>query len=412
MRVDGALRSNGDVRLNAGGDYRQAGQVASADGALSLNAGRDVSLDTDAALQAGGPLQINAGGALRLAGTVLSLADLTLQAARDAVVSGQLHANGALSLTSGGAAQFSEQADLQSNQAMGITAGSDILLAGSAQTNAGLALHAGRQVQIDGAAYAYGGALSLDAGNGMILGNDSKTQGQSVVLRANDDIYALGQVVSESGISVKAGRDILLGGLANAFSDINLNAGGALNAGAPVQWSAGGILTASASGNMALAGALRGDLGLQAQAGGAIDVQGLLASAKGSVGVTAGAGLSVASQGSIWAGGPLQLKSDADLQVAGALSALSNLAVQTAGNAAITGKLYADGVLRLLAGASLHTGSSAQMQSGGDMTLRAQGMRLAGVALSDGAMTLDAAGDLRVDGSTLAYGGALTATGG
>ncbi|MGE8636241.1 MAG: hemagglutinin repeat-containing protein, partial [Achromobacter piechaudii] len=52
------------------------------------------------------------------------------------------------------------------------------------------------------------------------------------------------------------------------------------------------------------------------------------------------------------------------------------------------------------------------MQSGGDMTLRAQGMRLAGAALSDGAMTLDAAGDLRVDGSTLAYGGALTATGG
>lgn len=412
MRVDGALRSNGAVRLNAGGDYRQTGQVASASGALSLNAGRDVSLDTDAALQAGGPLQINAGGALRLAGTVLSLADLTLQAARDAVVSGQLHANGALSLTSVGDTRISEQADLQSNQAMAITAGSDILLAGSAQTNAGLALHAGRQVQIDGAAHAYGGALSLDAGNGMILGNDSKAQGRSVVLRANDDIYALGQVVSESGISVKAGRDILLGGLANAFSDINLNAGGALNAGAPVQWSAGGILTASASGNMALAGALRGDLGLQAQAGGAIDVQGLLASATGSVGVTAGAGLSVASQGSIWAGGPLQLKSDADLQVAGVLSTLSDLAVQTAGNAAITGKLYADGVLRLLAGASLDTGSSAQMQSGGDMTLRAQGMRLAGVALSDGAMTLDAAGDLRVDGSALAYGGALTATGG
>lgn len=414
MRMDGALRSNGNVRLDAGGAYRQTGQATSAGGSLALKAAGDVWLGKTAVLQAAGPLRMDGGGALNVAGTISSLADLTLQAARDAAISGQLHAKGGLTLTAKRALHVDKRADLQSNQALNITAGSDLLLAGSAQSNTSLNLTAGKQVQVDGAAYAYGGALELNAGAGLAAGGGSTLQGERIVAKAGADLIADGQWAARTGITLTADGDVTLQGRASAGEDVHVGSGGMLRSGAQAAWNAGGTLTALAANGMALAGVLRGDRGVVAKAHGAFDLQGLLASAAGAIGLDAGCDLSVGPQASVLASGNLAMNAGANARLAGVLNTLSDLAVTAAANAAIMEKaqLYAEGAMRLQAGALLAASRGSQMQSGRNMALTARDVTLSGNALSEGSLALKAARDLRVDGSVLADGGALTATSG
>ena len=64
------------------------------------------------------------------------------------------------------------------------------------------------------------------------------------------------------------------------------------------------------------------------------------------------------------------------------------------------------------AGGELSTTAGARLQSGQAMGIRAgEGVTLAGSALSDTSLSIDAARELRLDGSALAYGGTLRLAG-
>lgn len=113
--------------------------------------------------------------------------------------------------------------------------------------------------------------------------------------------------------------------------------------------------------------------------------------------------------GKALAGGTLQGQSGGALTVDGTLFGQHGLALASARGASIDGQLQSGDALSLQADDGIRTGKTAQLQSSGNMTLRTgQDANLAGAALSDGAMSVDAARDVRLDGSAFAYGGELS----
>ena len=89
---------------------------------------------------------------------------------------------------------------------MGIRAGEGVTLAGSALSDTSLSIDAARELRLDGSALAYGGTLRL-AGNDVLLGATSKTQGRGIDITATRDLRASGSSVSAGAAQLKAGRD-------------------------------------------------------------------------------------------------------------------------------------------------------------------------------------------------------------
>lgn len=408
ISLSGSLRSNLGIEVNAAGKLDITGAAEAVRGALNLSSGSDLSIGASGRVQAAGPLALRAGGALNVAGTASSAAGLTAQAARDATVDGKLLAGGPLSLKAFGKIVASAEAHLQSEAAMTLQAGQDLLLAGEAQANASITLDAGVDLRIDGVARAYDGALALNAGKALRLGEASRTQGEGISATARSDLYAAGTMGSRGGIELTAGRDIQVDSSAQASGDASLVAARDLSMGKAAQWEAEGASRAEAGNAMRLSGAWRGNGDMTLAALGALTVDGALTASVGGLDLSAGGDLSVGALARMAAAGPLRAKTDGDLLVAGTVSSLKALTLQAARNASISNQLYAAGALEVQAGQSLSTTSGSHLQSDGAMALNAgRDLTLAGTALSQRGMALAAARDLRVEGNALADGGTL-----
>jgi filamentous hemagglutinin len=408
IKLAGSLRSNLGIEVNALGKLDITGAAEAVRGALNLSSGSDLSIGASGRVQAAGPLALRAGGALNVAGTASSLAGLTAQAARDATVEGKLLAGGPLSLKAFGKIVASAEAHLQSEAAMTLQAGQDLLLAGEAQANAGITLDAGQDLRIDGTARAYDGALALNAGKTLRLGEASRTQGEGISAQAGSDLYAAGTMGSRGGIELAAGGDARVDSTALATGDVSLVAARDLSMGKAAQWEAEGASRAVAGNDMRLSGAWRGNGDMTLAAVGALTVDGALTASVGGLDLSAGGDLSVGALARMAAAGPARAKTDGDLHVAGKVSSLKALTLQAARNASISNQLYAAGTLDVTAGQSLTAASGSHLQSDGAMALNAgQDLTVAGTALSERGMALAAAHDLRVEGNALAYGGTL-----
>jgi filamentous hemagglutinin len=408
ISLSGSLRSNLGTEVNAAGKLDITGAAEAVRGALNLSSGSDLSIGASGRAQAAGPLALRAGGALNVAGTASSAAGLTAQAARDATVDGKLLAGGPLSLKAFGKIVASSEAHLQSEAAMTLQAGQDLLLAGEVLADAGITLDAGVDLRIDGVARAYDGALALNAGKALRLGEASRTQGEGISATAGSDLYAAGTMGSRGGIELTAGRDIQVDSSAQASGDASLVAARDLSMGKAAQWEAEGASRAEAGNAMRLSGAWRGNGDMTLAALGTLTVDGALTASVGGLDLSAGGDLSVGALARMAAAGPLRAKTDGDLLVAGTVSSLKALTLQAARNASISNQLYAAGALEVQAGQSLSTASGSHLQSDGAMALNAgRDLTLAGTALSQRGMALAAARDLRVEGNALADGGTL-----
>ena len=407
IALAGSLSGNQGVDMRAAGPLAISGAVGAAAGELALASGGDLSVSGSA--QAGGPVRLDTQGALNVAGTVSSLAGLTAQAARDAAVDGKLLAGGSLLLEAIGQVAAGADSRLQSDGAMQLRAGQNMLIAGVAQTNAGLTLGAGRDLRVDGAALAYGGQLSMNADNDLRLTNASRTQGEGVSARADGDLQADGAMAARGDIALTAGRDAQLGGKTVATNDVTLKGGRNLAIAQGAQLEAERSAQIQAGQDAALAGAVRTNQGIRIDAAGKLRLDGEASSVAGAIDLLAGGDLSVGAQGKAYAGGALRGASGGALSVAGELAGQGALTFVSVGSATVDGKLLSGDALSLRAGTDLHTGQAAQLQSSKGMTLSAgQDASLAGVALSDGGIAIDAKHELRVDGSALAYGGGLS----
>ncbi|WP_175214079.1 hemagglutinin repeat-containing protein [Achromobacter aegrifaciens] len=406
VALSGSLLSNQGTELRAGGALDVSGTAGAASGALTLASDGDMTVGGSA--QSGGPLSMVAKGALNVAGTVSSLAGLTAQAGTDASVTGKLLAGGPLLLEAIGQLQAGADARLQSEGAMALRAGQDLVLAGEAETNKGLTLDAGRDVKVDGAALAYGGQLAMNAGKDLRLGDASRTQGVGVEARAMGDLLAGGVMAARGDILLNAGRDARIDSKAAATGNTSLIAVRDLAMGKTAQWDAEGASRAQAGQDMTLAGVWRGNGDMNVDAAGKLSVDGTLAASAGGLSLNAGGDLSMGDMARVAAKGAVNVTTLGDLRVAGALSSLDALTLQAARNAAVAGQVYAARGLDLKAGQALTAAGGSHLQSDASMTLAAgQDLTLAGTALAEGRMSLDASRDLRVDGNALAYGGAL-----
>jgi len=406
VALSGSLLSNQGTELRAGGALDLSGTAGAASGALALTSDGDITVGGSA--QAGGPLSMVAKGALNVAGTVSSLAGLTAQAGTDATVTGKLLAGGPLLLEAIEQLQAGADARLQSEGAVALRAGQDLVLAGEAQANKGVTLGAGRDLRLDGAALAYGGQLAMKAGKALRLGDASRTQGVVVEARAMGDLLAGGAMAARGDILLSAGRDARIDSKAAATGNASLIAARDLVMGKTAQWDAEGASRAQAGQDMTLAGAWRGNGDMRLDALGKLSVDGTLATSAGGLSLNASGDLSMGELARVAAKGAINVTTLGDLRVAGVLSSLDGLTLQAARNAAVAGQVYAASGLDLKAGQTLTAAGGSHLQSDASMTLAAgQDLNLAGTALAEGGMSLDASRDLRVDGNALAYGGAL-----
>ncbi len=392
LDAKGGLSSTSALRVDAVGTIDAGAATLAAGGVLHLDA--DKVLQSAAGRIAGSVVTIRASGSQTLAGAVSAVGDAAL-------LSGAIDLTG--SLRTGGTARLSATADL----AIGGQIGAD-----------GALILSARDLALSGIAEARG-TLTLDARTLRIAGTAST---------------ATDATVSATGAVEIAGTVSALGNLRLDAEGVRQGAGGRI---------AGGALAIQTRAGQTLAGAVSatGDATLL---GGAIDLTGSLMvggavrlaatsdlSVRGQVGAHGATALSareLALSGIVKSLGTLTLQAET-LGIAGQVSTARDATVSVARAVDITGTLSAAGALRL-SGASLSTGTAAQLLAGTALALGTTGIIeqrgtlgaevvtiTADVLRNSGVMT--AAGDFSVvvgsdvlQRGTLQAGRALAITGG
>lgn len=399
--ADATLTGQADTTLSTGGSLTQRGGSVTSKGALSVAAGKDITLtntrsgsDTRATLSSGGTLSSTASAVS--AGENLALSG------------GQLMMDG------------QSRAD----------AAGDVRLTGSAVSNQGQ-VNAGRDIALSGDRVSSSGQLAakgrLDVNAGELT-NGGTAQGNDVTLK--------GQTVTNSGTLQSAGNLALSAGTLeqrgtlSAKGNANVTAQQALrNSGSLL---ADGAMRVTADA-LEQNGTLSGATALTAQAGTLTSGQASRTTSQGNIQITATRSASLNGQtdaaGALTVStGDLTTGQDAHLQSGQGLTLQAQ-------NAALNGTQAAKGALWVTAGTLAHAGKSTgnalsfnatgDLTSGGELTagtlsLSGQNILHSGVAKAD-RMTLTApgritssgtlvAGTLALDGASVENGGLLQGT--
>lgn len=380
--ADATLTGQADTTLSTDGSLTQRGGSATSKGALSVAAGKDITLtntrsgsDTRATLSSGGTLSstasaVSAGENLALSGGQL-------------VLDGQSRAD----------------------------ATGDIRLTGSAVSNQGQ-VNAGRDIALSGDRVSTSGQLAakghLDVNAG-VLTNGGTVQGNDVTLK--------GQTVTNSGTLQSAGNLALSvdtleqRGTLSAKGNANVTAQQALrNSGSLL---ADGAMSVTAD-TLEQNGTLSGATALTAQAGTLTSGQASRTTSQGNVQISATRSASLNGQtdaaGALTVStGDLTTGRDAHLQSGQGLTLQAQ-------NAALNGTQAAKGALSVTAGTLAHAGKSTgnalsfnatgDLTSGGELTasaiaLSGQNILQSGVAKAD-RMTLTAPGRITSSGTLVA----------
>ncbi|MHA2900583.1 hemagglutinin repeat-containing protein [Enterobacter sp. H2G27] len=400
--ADATLTGQADTTLSTGGSLTQRGGSVTSKGALSVAAGKDITLtntrsgsDTRATLSSGG----------------------TLSSTASAVSAGE---NLALS---GGQIVLDEQSRAD--------AAGDVRLTGSAVSNQGQ-VNAGRDIALSGNRVSSSGQLAakgrLDVNAGELT-NGGTAQGNDVTLK--------GQTVTNSGTLQSAGNLALSAGTLEQRGTLSAKG----NANVTVQQALRNSGSLLADGAMSVTadaleqnGTLSGATALTAQAGTLTSGQASRTTSQGNVQITATRSASL--NGQTDAAGALTVVSTGDLTTGqdAHLQSGQGLTLQ-AQNAALNGTQAAKGALSVTAGTLAHAGKSTgnalsfnatgDLTSGGELTagtlsLSGNNILHSGVAKAD-RMTLTApgritssgtliAGTLALDGASVENGGLLQGT--
>ncbi|VWD30824.1 two-partner secretion domain-containing protein [Burkholderia contaminans] len=452
------LQSGGDTRLTGSlrGDtvQMQAGGAASlhdvtAAATMSLTAAQD--LATTGTVVAGSTAALQAGGNLGIGGVMQAVGDIALTATSGSVsTSGPIAGNGAIDMQAGtdillngtvGAARgmsLNAARDVSATQALNVLANDLRITAGN---NAGVA-----DVQA-------GGALSVTARNGdaafngtaAALGETTVTAGRDVVVRGTLAGGGDGTSATHAPTSVQAGRDVQVTGLLAGGATLGVNAARDVTIGNAGQVQAAGDMTlAAGAGSVTSQGTLAAERNVVLTAATDVSLTGktsigddaaltaghdltLGGSVVGKGGATLSAGHDVAIGGSTVFANDVTAKADNDLAVTGALqgqavslSAARSIALKDVqSNAALTvnakgGALTIDGTVNSLAGGTLNAAGdltvNGALQAAGSLNAASGGnLAINGAVNALADATLHSAADLNVNG-TLHAGGPLAAS--
>ncbi|MDC6255572.1 beta strand repeat-containing protein, partial [Ralstonia solanacearum] len=434
--IAGPLTTGGDLRLTAGRDIAIGGAVQST-GASVLGAARDIHVTGTGAVTTGATTTATAGRNLGVDGTVSSRGEIRLDATDGQVAStGSLISGGAITATAGGA-------------------NGDIALGGKVSAPGSVTLAAARNATVGGQLVT-GTDLKIGAGQDAAVTGAVQSVGATTLTGGRDiGIASTGAVTAGTTTTAAAGRHLLLLGSTASGGDTQLTATGVLATAGTVL--AGGNVSASGQAGVALGGTVYATRGVTAQSGGgAIGVTGsviahggsavltgtdvsvsgttqssgdtALTATQGSVAVDGqsaavgnlniSAAQDIAGQGTTTSVGNTTLAAGRDIARTGGSQAAGNLTA-TAGNRLAMAALPVVGGDATLSGASVAlgaTGKSSQIK--GTLTATgAQGVTTAGTIntgsakLTGGAVnnigTVTASNTLTVTGSTIANGGTL-----
>lgn len=376
--ADATLTGQADTTLSTGGSLTQRGGSVTSKGALSVAAGKDITLtntrsgsDTRATLSSGGTLSstgsaVSAGESLALSGGQL-------------VLDGQSRADAAADIRLTGSTV--------SNQGQ-VNAGRDIALSGDRVSSSGLLAAKGR--------------LDVNAGE---LTNDGTAQGNDVTLK--------GQTVTNNGTLQSAGNLALSAGTLaqrgtlSAKGDATVTAQQTLRNGGSLL--ADGAMNVTA-GNLEQNGTLSGATALTAQAGTLTSGQASRTTSQGNIQITATRSASLNGQtdaaGAVTvSAGDLTTGRDAHLQSGKGLTLQAQ-------NAALNGTQAAKGALSVTAGTITHagksTGDALSFNASGDLT---SGGELTAATLSLSGNNILHSGAAKADRMTLTAPGRITSSG-
>ncbi|MEF2253195.1 filamentous hemagglutinin N-terminal domain-containing protein [Ralstonia solanacearum] len=434
--IAGPLTTGGDLRLTAGRDIAIGGAVQST-GASVLGAARDIHVAGTGSVTTGATTTATAGRNLGVDGTVSSRGDIRLDASDGQVAStGALISGGGITATAGGA-------------------NGDIALGGKVSAPGSVTLAAARNATVGGQLVT-GTDLKIGAGQDVAVTGAVQSVGATTLTGGRDiGIASTGAVTAGTTTTAAAGRHLLLLGSTASGGDTQLTATGVLATAGTVL--AGGNVSASGQAGVALGGTVYATRGVTAQSGGgAIGVTGsviahggsavltgtdvsvsgttqssgdtALTATQGSVAVDGqsaavgnlniSAAQDIAGQGTTTSVGNTTLAAGRDIARTGGSQAAGNLTA-TAGNRLAMAALPVVGGDATLSGASVvlgATGKSSQIK--GTLTATgAQGVATAGTInagsakLSGGAVnnigTVTASNTLTVTGSTITNSGTL-----
>ncbi|WMD21208.1 hemagglutinin repeat-containing protein [Achromobacter seleniivolatilans] len=377
---DGVIVAAGDLTLNALGDARLGGTAAAlgekSAGALLVSAGQDVIIKQGGQVQAAGTLTAQAMRDLSAAGALTSVEDMALTAARQARVDGTAASDAQLTLAARDIA-VGATGLTQAGQTLTATADKTLRAAGRMLAGVSQTLIAGDGMTVDGTVAALQGDLTMDVLRGdLSLGATSVQQaGANMSATAKGALQALGSAAAGQGMTLRAGTDATLGGvaatqagdlIASAGRNLMTTANGQVQSGAALDFQASNALTNA--GVLSVAGAAR------------LAAQGALT-----------------NTGSVLAGGSLNVTASGQLNNAGRFIA----------GVDADGKLSQAGSLTLNAGSIMHAGTSL---AGKDLTFTANAMDLTGGNLSAiGNALLTSAGDITSRNAVM-HGGNLDIT--
>lgn len=376
--ADATLTGQADTTLSNGGSLTQRGGSVTSKGALSVAAGKDITLtntrsgsDTRATLTGGGTLSstgsaVSAGESLALSGGQL-------------VLDGQSRADAAADVRLTGSTV--------SNQGQ-VNAGRDIALSGDRVSSSGLLAAKGR----------------LDV-NGGELTNDGTAQGSDVTLKGqtvtnNATLQSAGNLALSAGTLEQRGT-LSAKGDATVTAQQTLRNGGSLLADGAMNVTAG---------NLEQNGTLSGATALTAQAGTLTSGQASRTTSQGNIQITATRSASLNGQtdaaGAVTASaGDLTTGRDAHLQSGQGLTLQAQ-------NAALNGTQAAKGALSVTAGTITHagksTGDALSFNASGDLT---SGGELTAATLSLSGNNILQSGAAKADRMTLTAPGRITSSG-
>ncbi|WP_328515487.1 filamentous hemagglutinin N-terminal domain-containing protein [Ralstonia pseudosolanacearum] len=409
--IAGPLTTGGDLRLTAGRDIAIGGAVQSA-GASVLSAARDLHVAGTGSVSAGATTTATAGRNLGVDGIVSSRGDIRLDATDGQVAStGSLISGGAITATAGGA-------------------NGDIALGGKVSAPGSVTLAAARNATVGGQLVT-GTDLKIGAKQDVAVTGAVQSVGATTLRGGRDiGIASTGAVTAGTTTTAAAGRHLLLLGSTASGGDTQLTATGVLATAGTVL--AGGNVSASGQGGVALGGTVYATRGVTAQSGGgAIGVTGSVIAHGGSAvltgtdvtvsGTTQSSGDtaltatqgSVAVDGQSAAVGNLNISAAQDIAGQGTTTSVGNTTLAAGRDIARTGGSQAAGNLTATAGNRL--AMAALPVVGGDATLSGASVALGGTGKSSqikgtltatGAQGVTTAGTINA-GSAKLTGGAV-----
>ncbi|MCI3203379.1 MULTISPECIES: filamentous hemagglutinin N-terminal domain-containing protein [Pandoraea] len=395
---DGTTVFGGDVTLNAGRNTALTGTLSGKN--VDIHAANDAGLHNVQATQS---LTVTAdgtagGGDVSVSGDAVALGTVTMTGARDVSVTGKTVGgdNVALTATSG---DIRLQGDTASERNLTLSASNGAISTGNVGAQGDLTVNAGKSLTMQGDTTA-NGLIRLTSGGDMTLGNvrgvaADVADAVAGVLKAGGNLNATSLTFGNGGLTTTSGKATQVTGAVVAGNALTMSTSGDLSVGS-VQAGKSAALTAGGTGDVRVTGDIATGNGL-----------------------TIGAGRDVVLGGAVTAGDGVTVTAARDLSVVGALSANQDIALTAAGgNLTLAGPITAIKNFAATAGGALALGSAQTSgqtvgQINGDTTLTSGGtMTLNGHLIGKGLATLQSGGDIAGTNAALTFGKDVAITSG